>query len=116
MPSVAQEYRDGCRTGQLLYQWDEVSQKAVFYPRVIAPATGGALTWRISTGVGTVYSTTFVHRRGEDPRNLSLIDLDEGFRMMSRVEGVGPNDLAIGDRVRVHFADDGTPLFTKDTV
>ena len=36
---------------------------------------------------GTVYATTALHARDAPPRNVALIDLDEGFRMMSRVEG-----------------------------
>ena len=32
--------------------------------------------------------------------NVSLIDLDEGVRLMSRVEGVPSGDVRIGQRVR----------------
>jgi uncharacterized OB-fold protein len=66
--------------------------------------TGAALEWRTSAGLGTVYSTTTVHPRGEAPHNVALIDLDEGFRMLSRVEGVAPGAVAIGMRVAVAFA------------
>ena len=52
-----------------------------------------------------------LRRRDEDPANLALVDLDEGFRMMSRVEGVAPEDVAIGMRVRVRFDDDAVPVF-----
>ena len=36
--------------------------------------------------------------------NVSLIDLDEGVRMMSRVEGIAPADVQIGQRVRARVA------------
>ena len=84
------------REGKLAYQWDPATQAAVFYPRV-----GEGLEWRVAGGAGTVYATTVLRRRDEEPSNLALIDLDEGFRMMSRVEGVAPESVAIGMRVRV---------------
>lgn len=103
-----------CRAGELAYQ---VTQEggAVFPPRVCAPVTGGPLEWRISAGLGTVYSTTAVHSRDAAPYNVALIDLDEGFRMMSRVEGVAPETVAIGLRVKVRMAseeDSVRPVFT----
>ncbi len=109
--SPAARFAAGCRAGRLDYQWDPVAGRAVFYPRVVAPGSGATdLEWRTSTGLGTVYSATTVHVRGEAPRNVALIDLDEGFRMMSRVAGVGPDEVRIGMRVRVAFAD-GVPVF-----
>jgi uncharacterized OB-fold protein len=93
------------RAGRLDYQWDPRAGRAVFHPRV-----GEGLEWRTSEGLGTVYATTVLRRRDEPPANLALIDLDEGFRMMSRVEGVDPVDVAIGMRVRVRFEDD-VPIF-----
>ena len=40
------------------------------------------------SGRGVVYATTAVYRRDGEPYNVALVDLEEGFRMMSRVEGV----------------------------
>ncbi len=93
-----------CRRGELAYQIDSETGQAVFYPRVIAPGRGTAsLEWRVSAGVGTVHATTTVHPRGADPYNVALIDLDEGFRMMSRVEDIAPDAVRIGMRVRVRM-------------
>lgn len=93
-----------CRKGELAYQLDTATGRAVFYPRVIAPGTGtDTLEWRVSAGLGTVHATTVVHTRGQAPHNVALIDLDEGFRMMSRVEGIDPMQVAIGMRVRVRM-------------
>lgn len=109
--SPAARFAEGCRAGRLDYQWDPVAGRAVFYPRLVAPGTGAAeLEWRTSAGLGTVYSATTVHARGDAPRNLALVDLDEGFRMMSRVEGIAPEAVAIGMRVRVAFADGDPPV------
>jgi uncharacterized protein len=104
--SPAQHFADCCHRGTLAYQWDPATRQAVFYPRVLP-----GLEWRESAGLGTVYATTVVRRRGEPPHNVALIDLDEGFRMMSRVEGTAPEDVRIGMRVRVAFDPDGVPIF-----
>lgn len=86
--------------GELAYQWSPAANKAVFYPRVLCPYTGAdTLEWRISKGLGTVYSTTVVHPVEGKPFNVALIDVDEGFRLMSRVEGMSPEDVKIGLRV-----------------
>lgn len=86
--------------GELAYQFSD--GRAVFFPRVAAPGSGSIdLEWRVSRGVGTVYATTAVHYKGEAPLNVTLIDLDEGFRMMSRVEGIPAEEVRIGMRVRL---------------
>lgn len=101
------QFEAGCREGRLLYQWDPVAGRAVFYPRVTCPGTGAEPQWRESAGTGTVYSTTTVHPRGADPYDVSLVDLDEGFRMMTRVDAA---EVRVGMRVCVRF-DDGLPVF-----
>jgi uncharacterized OB-fold protein len=91
--------------GELAYQWSREANRAVFYPRVLCPYTGSdRLEWRVATGLGTVYATTVVHPREGTPYNVALIDCDEGFRLMSRVEEVAPEAVRIGLRVkfRVH--------------
>ena len=90
---------------QLAYQYSPQSGRAVFYPRLVCPFTGSdSLEWRVSKGRGTVYSTTVVHPQQGQPYNVALIDCDEGFRLMSRVEGIAPEQVRIGMRVafRVH--------------
>jgi uncharacterized OB-fold protein len=59
-----------------------------------------------------VYATTAVYRREGDPYNVVLVDLEEGFRMMSRVEGVPAEEVEVGGRVtlRVDLTDDGPIL------
>ena len=55
---------------------------------------------RVSKGAGTVYATTIVHPAEGQPFNVALIDCDEGFRLMSRVEDIAPEQVKIGMRVR----------------
>ena len=97
-------YLEHCRKGELAYQVCSDDNTPVFFPRVVAPGTGsGNLEWRVSKGLGTVHSTTVVYYRDEPPLNVALIDLDEGFRMMSRVEDIDPLQVKIGMRVRVRM-------------
>lgn len=94
-------YQAHLERGELAYQWSPEAQKAVFYPRVICPHTGSErLEWRVSAGLGTVYATTVVHPRDGAPYNVALIDCDEGFRLMSRVEDIPPEAVKIGMRVK----------------
>lgn len=107
------------RAGRLVYP-RTADGVPVWPPRIAAPGTGGPLTWHDSAGLGTVYATTALHARDAPPRNVALIELDEGFRMMSRVEGVPGDAVPIGLRVRVRFTDadpetgDRLPVFVRD--
>ena len=100
-PSPLTSYLAHLERDQLAYQWSPQAGRAVFYPRVLCPFSGSdQLEWRVSKGLGTVYSTTVVHLQDGAPYNVALIDCDEGFRLMSRVEGVAPDEVRIGMRVR----------------
>ena len=71
-----------------------------FFPRVICPHCGSAsLQWTAPGGFGTVYSVTVIRKKEQD-YNVCLVDLDEGPRMMSRVVGIEPGAVKIGDRVK----------------
>jgi uncharacterized OB-fold protein len=94
-------YLEYLAKGELAYQFNPEANAAVFYPRVICPITGSdRLEWRVSKGMGTVYATTVVFPQQGAPYNVALVDIDEGFRMMSRVEDIAPLDVRIGMRVR----------------
>jgi uncharacterized OB-fold protein len=97
---------------ELGYQRCESCRHVVFYPRVLCPTCGSdALTWHVSHGSGGIYSATTVHVRDEADYNVSLVDLDEGFRMMTNVVDADPTDINIGRRVHVVFrSQDGTVL------
>jgi len=104
--------------GELAFQRTR-DGRPVFFPRLAAPRTGETdLEWQVSVGLGTVYAATTIHPKGEPAYNVSLIDLDEGFRLMSRVEGVDAASVRIGMRVRVRVARDaeGTPLPVFDVL
>jgi uncharacterized OB-fold protein len=121
MPNTAESplatYIAHLKRGELGYQFSPSAQQVVFYPRVIAPKTGAAdLEWRVSKGTGTVHATTVVHPQQGAKYNVCLVDVDEGFRMMSRVEDIDPTAVKIGMRVkfRVHTPEgdeDPYPVF-----
>jgi uncharacterized OB-fold protein len=101
-------YLEHLARGELAYQYSPADGRAVFYPRVVAPGSGSAdLEWRVSRGLGTVHSSTWLPVKDGEPYNVALVDLDEGFRMMTRVEGIDAREVRIGMRVRfrAHPAD-----------
>jgi uncharacterized protein len=116
--SPAAVYHEHLARGELAYQFSPVAQRAVFFPRLVCPFSGSTnLEWRVSKGLGVVYATTVVHTKGADSHNVALIDCDEGFRLMSRVENIAPVDVKIGMRVRFRVANTGDgeppyPVFT----
>ncbi len=114
----AEVYRRYLESGRLGFQRCHDCGAAIFYPRVLCPACGGvSLEWRESSGGGTVYATTAVYRRDAEPYTVALVDLDEGFRMMSRVEGVPAEEVEIGARVRLQINREGdspVPVFVPE--
>ena len=101
------EYRAGLTVGELRYQRCVDCQSAIFYPRVICPVCGGHdLEMSLSTGTGTVYSSTAVRQREKPSYSVSLVDLDDGFRMMTSVVDIPAEDVRVGLRVCVAFDTD----------
>lgn len=111
----AEAYRRYLEAGELAFQRCGGCGAAVFYPRILCPVCGGGdLGWETSAGFGVVYATTAVYRRDAEPYNVSLIDLDEGFRMMSRIADVPAEEVEIGTRVvfKISHEEDGpVPVF-----
>jgi len=101
------QYRQALDQGRFLIQHCAGCNRPVFYPRMICPHCGADdLTWIEPDGRGAVYSTTVVRRKPEagGDYNVALIDLQEGVRLMSRVEGVAPDAVHIGMAVRAQVA------------
>ena len=92
------EFQRFLAEGRFMIQRSRLGGEYVFYPRVVAPGTGAReLEWVEASGRGWVYSTTVVRKKPPEPSyNVTLIDLEEGVRMMSRVEGVEPGGVRIG--------------------
>ncbi len=111
------EFRAFLAEGRFMIQRSKSSSAHIFYPRVLAPGTGARdLEWVQASGRGVVYSTTVVRKKPPEPSyNVALIDLAEGPRMMSRVEGLEPSAVAIGMAVQARIIDqDGEPVVVFD--
>lgn len=90
-------------------KWAEMLEQGIFtiqkcdscgaaqFPPVATCKSCGAAAPRLvaANGAGTVYSATTVRTR-DGAYNVSIVELAEGPRMMSRVEGVAPDAVRIG--------------------
>ena len=110
MTSLETYWRDALAQGRLLVQRATGSGAIIFPPRLIEPGTGETeLEWIEASGLGTVYSVTIVNQKPPaEPYNVVLVDLDEGARVMSRVEG--PGEIMIGLRVRERIEQGDEPI------
>ena len=102
-PSMSSQYQAALDAGTFQIQRCQACQQAIFYPRELCPHCGSdQLAWERPSGQGTVYSTTVIRRKADagGDYNVALVDLAEGPRMMSRVEGMAPADVAIGMAVQ----------------
>lgn len=87
--------------------------QAYFYPRDFCPTCHTKdVTWVQSSGKGTVYAFTIVHRspppfREHCPYVAAVVELDEGARMPSNIviDDPSPDNLSIGMPVEVVFED-----------
>jgi hypothetical protein len=89
--------------GRFLIQRCTDCGRHVYYPRESCPHCGSAaLEWKTPCGLGTVHAVTTVRRKPADggDLNVSLVDLDEGVRLMSQVANLAPAAVRIGQRVQ----------------
>jgi uncharacterized OB-fold protein len=106
--NTSQPFWDGCRDGRLLYQRCLTCGHVVFEPAPLCRwCTSRVLQWEQSRGQGQVYSWTIAYRPQTAaftiPYAPVIVDLDEGFQMLSNLIDCDTNDLAVGMRVRVDF-------------
>ncbi len=103
------EYRAFLAAGRFMIQRSRSSGRHVFYPRIVVPGTGEQdLEWVQASGRGTVYAIT-VNRARDATYNLALVDLEEGPRMMTRIEGVETVPIGTAVQARI-IQQDGAPL------
>ena len=107
------QFRAYLAEGRFMIQRSRSTGRHVFYPRVAVPGSGETdLEWVPASGEGTVYSIT-VNRTREGSYNIALVDLAEGPRLMSRIEGA--ETAPIGTRVKARIASiEGEPALVFD--
>jgi uncharacterized protein len=109
-------FYDALREHRLVFQRCDDCDRVVFPLRTICPGCAGeALTLETSAESGVVHSFTTQYRAGsplladQAPYTLALVDLDEGFRVLTAVQN--EVTVAVGTRVRIVF-DDADPELT----
>ena len=106
---VQAQYQQALDEGRFVIQRCGGCGQAVHFPREVCPHCGSdELSFQAAMGTGTVYAVTTVRRKAEagGDLNVSLIDLDEGPRLMSRVANLPPDQVRIGLRVCARIAKD----------
>ncbi len=111
-PGPEAEYRRYVGEGRFMIQHCKNCGGHIYFPRALCTHCASPdLEAKEASGRGTVYSTTVVRRKPErgGDYNVVLVDLEEGPRMMSRVDGIAPDKVRIGMQVtaRVVAQDDG---------
>ena len=118
--SVQAFHQDELDAGRFLVQRCSACCRHVYYPRASCPHCGSAaLEWTMPSGLGTVHAVTTVRPKPADggDLNVSLIDLDEGVRLMSRVTNLAPEQVRIGQRVKARVqVQDGRGLVLFDAM
>jgi uncharacterized OB-fold protein len=108
------EWHEHLMEGRFMLCADARTGVPFYPPRAIVPGKGTQdVDWIQASGRGTVYSATTVHRRPPEANyNVALVDLEEGPRMMSRIEGIDPGEVVIGMAVtaRIERPEDGDPF------
>ncbi len=107
---VLAQHQAALAEGKFLIQQCNDCGQHIYFPREVCPHCGSdAVQFASPSGQGTVYAVTTVRRKPADggDYNVSLVDLDEGPRLMSRVDNLKPDEVKIGQRVsaRVVVAD-----------
>jgi uncharacterized OB-fold protein len=108
-----QPYWDAAKEGKLLIRRCNACKRAYFYPRDFCPHCWSEdVSWEEASGRATLYTWSVVRRNdlppwGERvPYVAAVVDLEEGPRMMTNVEGADLDALAIGMSLIVDFREE----------
>lgn len=118
-------YWEATAQGKLLIKRCNGCARAFFYPRDHCPRCWSTDTvWEETSGHGRVYTYTIVHTndlppfRDRVPYVVAIVELDEGVRMTTNIEGIEPDAVRCDMPVQVAFReearDDGSvflPVF-----
>ena len=106
----SQPYWDATKEGRLLIRRCNACKRAYFYPRDFCPHCWSEdVSWEEASGRATLYTWSVVRRNDlppwpeRVPYIPAVVDLEEGPRMMTNIEGCAPEDLTIGMPLVVDF-------------
>ena len=92
-----------------MIQRSAATGRFVFYPRVCAPGDGAQdLEWVPASGEAVVHALTVVRKKDPaDSYNVALVELAEGPRLMTRIDGIAVDEIRIGMSVKARILPDG---------
>lgn len=105
-PGPVEQYLRYLEEGRFMLQRSRRTGEYFYYPRAFAKgAASGELEWVEVSGAGTVYSFTTVRRKAEQggDYNIALVELTEGPRLLTRVQGIEPSAVKIGMKVKARI-------------
>ena len=105
---LTQPYWDGCARHELLFQRCGTCGMATHTPAYMcAHCASQDLSWVHSGGLGEIYSWTTVWRPQaptfQVPYVAIIVEMDEGWQILSNLIGCEPDAVEIGTRVEVVF-------------
>ena len=88
---VSGPFWDGTKQRKLMLQFDKASGRAQFYPRPQSLYSEAGTEWRAASGRGTLLALTLSRVAPKAlehllPYALALVQLDEGPRLMARID------------------------------
>ncbi len=106
--ALSQPYWNHCARGELAFQRCGRCGRATHTPAyVCSNCLSPDLTWEVSSGAGAIYSYTTVWRpqspEFEVPYVPAIIDVAEGWQMLSSIIGCAVDAVAVGLPVQVEF-------------
>ncbi len=112
--SAEKQYRELLEQGRFCLQKCAACGLWVFYPRMCCTRCGSQdLAFEDADPKGIVYSCTTVYRPNalDKDYNISIVELNVGCRILSRVEAVAPERVEIGMPVSAIIkSENGRPL------
>ena len=118
-----QPFWDACRQGRFLVRHCNACGRDYFYPRPFCPhCSSRDIEWFTASGRGTLHTYVISHRPAPGfqdyvPYVAAIVELDEGPRVMTNIEGTPFDQLRIGATVEVDWkpiSDDVTiPVFRQ---
>lgn len=106
--SLTGEFWAGVDRGELLRPVCGRCARSFFTPQVVCPYCGTEQwTYEPSAGRGVVYSFSVVHRPPEPafeaPYTLAIVDVAEGWSLLTWIVDCPPGEVRIGMEVQVRF-------------
>jgi uncharacterized OB-fold protein len=104
---VSREFFAGLAQGELRLQRCDACKTWQLGEEICNHCAKRALNWTRASGRGVIYSFVVMHvgyhPAFKPPYNVAHVELDEGPRLLTTINGVKPSDLKVGQRVQIDF-------------